>query len=522
MHKRFTAVVLLICLLPCAAQPAKKKHAKTPSASAKAAALAASMLAASIDKLLDDGPSAQAHWGVLVVDLKDNRVVFARNEHRLFAPASNTKLFTTATALETLGPAHKFHTTVEAAAPPDAQGQITGDLVLVGRGDPNLSPRVLPYAVRSETQGPAAIALDKLADQLAASGIRSITGDIIGDDTYFLFERYGDGWTIDDTLWSYGAPVSALTINDNNVWLTVSPGEKPSDWASVKLEPFEKYFEIENRIRTVSAGGERRVHVSREPGSRRLEIWGQVPVGDAVYHETLASDDPADLAARYLRDALIAHGVAVSGQGRARHRRAIDRIGIDHSSDGTSHDSPFVLATVESLPLVEDLRLIDKVSQNLHAEMLLRTVGHAAGEAGSVSAGLTVEKDFLKKAGVDAKEFVLFDGSGLSRGNLVAPAATVSLLTYMDHSPNRAIWHDALPLAGADGSLLSRLHDSCTISKVEAKTGTLRHVAALSGYLTASHGHRLAFSLMVNNHNMPTHDATTVMDRVLEEICKVE
>jgi D-alanyl-D-alanine carboxypeptidase/D-alanyl-D-alanine-endopeptidase (penicillin-binding protein 4) len=528
MTRKLAVVLLLLVLSALAA--AQKKPARSAPRPTKLAAL--------IDKLLDDGGAARANWGVLVVDLKDGRTVYARNEHRLFAPASNTKLFTTAAALETLGPKFQERTTVEAAAPPNSQGEVAGDLVLVGRGDPNLSPRVMPYQTRSEFSGSPVVALDRLADQLAAAGVHAVSGDVIGDDTYFLFERYGEGWTVDDTLWSYGAPVSALTINDNNLALTVEPGEKPGDAAQVHLDPFESYFTFENRISTVEAGAGRRVFINREPGSRVFELWGHLAVsgsplpgsGRQPFSETLAMDDSADLAARYLRDALIARGITVSGQAKARHRRAIDAAA---PAAPTATTSPFVLAMLESRPLADDLKVINKTSQNLHAEMTLRLVGRerplpdsteppANVLPGSVAAGLAVVKDFLRKAGLVAEEFAFFDGCGLSRADLVAPAATVRLLTYMDSSPNRDIWLDTLPLSAVDGSLNSRLKTTCTASKVQAKTGTLRHVAALSGYIVASHGHRLAFSLMVNNHNLPASGATAVMDKVLEEICKVE
>ncbi len=528
----FPLVVLLV-LSTLAPFAQKRKPKPTPRP-------AVTKLVAIIDQLLDDGVAARAHWGVLVVDLKDGHTVYARNEHRLFAPASNTKLFTTATALETLGPNFQERTTVEAAAPPNAQGEIAGDLVLVGRGDPNLSPRALPYQTRSEFSGSPVVALDRLADQLAGAGVHAVNGDVIGDDTYFLFERYGEGWTVDDTLWSYGAPVSALTINDNNLALTVEAGEKPGDSAQVHLEPFENYFTLENRVRTVDAGGGRRVFVNREPGSRVFELWGHIAVsgftllgsGRQPLNETLAMDDSADLAARYLRDALIARGITVSGRAKARHRRAIDAAApVPLAAPATS---PFVLATLESRPLADDLKVINKTSQNLHAEITLRLVGcerplpdspdsHSFNEPpGSVAAGLAVVKDFLRKAGLAAEEFAFFDGCGLSRAGMVAPAATVRLLTYMDGSPHRDVWLDTLPQSAVDGSLNSRLTTTCTAGKVRAKTGTLRHVAALSGYLVASHGHRLAFSLMVNNHNLPSSGATAVMDKVLDEICKVE
>ncbi len=522
MPRRQLVFVTALILLLLAASAAQKKKA----APAKAAKPESPALATAIDKLLDDGGAARAHWGVLVVDLQDGHVVYARNEHRLFAPASNTKLFTTAAALEKLGPKFQERTTVEAAGPPNANGQIDGDLVLVGRGDPNLSPRVFPFQTRSEFSGAATVALDRLADQLAASGIHAVNGDVIGDDTYFVYERYGEGWTVDDTLWSYGAPVSALTINDNNLALTLEAGENPGDAAIAHLDPFDSYFTIENRVRSVAAPAGRRVFVNREPGSRVFEVWGQINVRGTI-QETLAMDDPADLAARYLRDALIARGITVKGGAKARHRRAVDAASAA-SAPATSAESPFVLATLESRPLADDLKVINKVSQNLHAEMTLRLLGRERSTPdsseipGSVAAGLAAEKDFLRKAGLNTEEFAFFDGCGLSRAGLVAPAATVRLLTYMDHSPNRETWLDTLPEAAVDGSLNSRLKGSCTASKIRAKTGTIRHVSALSGYMDASHGHRLVFSIMVNNHNMQTPGATSVMDKVLEEICRVE
>lgn len=475
-------------------------------------------LAARIDKLLEEGPAAQAHWGVLAVDLQDGRIVFARNEHKLFAPASNAKLFTTAAALETLGPRFTFRTTVESATPLTS-GQIAGDLVLVGRGDPNLSPRVLPYDSHSQHSGSPMMALDRLADQLFAAGLRAVNGDVVGDDSYFLYERYPDGWTVDDTLWDYGAPVSALTVNDNELWLTVQPGESAGDTARAKLEP-EAGFAIENRIRTVEKSKPRHIQINREPGSRQLEMWGEIPIGDVDYRQQLAMDDPAETAARYLRDALVARGVEIRGGVKVRHRRAMD-------APAPPPSTPVVLATLESLPIAADLKIVNKVSQNLHAEILLRTMGveHPANDSdarGGIAAGRESRKSFLIKAGIAPEEFYLLDGSGLSRADVVAPAATVRLLTYMDASPNRDIWRDTLPIAGIDGSLPNRLKTACTMGKIQAKTGTYRHTSALAGYMTTAHGRRLAFSIMVNNYNMPTRDATQVMDQVLDEICRAQ
>ena len=488
-------------------------------------------LAARINSILDTKEAQRAHWGIQVVSLDTGKTIFARHDHQLFTPASNTKLFTIAAALEGLGPDFKFRTTVECVALPDKLGRIAGDVILVGRGDPNLSGRQLPYQGRTErTAGPLR-ALDLLADQVAEHGVRYVDGDVVADDTYFVFERYAEGWSQDDLLWYYGAPVSALSVNDNTLFLEVLPGEKPGDPALVKLDPFEGYYRVENRIVTVDRrapqraagggdeeGGSRRIQVNREPGGMTLELWGRIPVDDAGAHEMLAIEDPAQFAARYFRDALQRRGVVVYGQARVQHLRPIDLQTPAPPAPATRPRA--VMATVESLPLVEDLKVISKVSQNLHAEMVLRTLSQerradiGRNPPGSTAAGLAAMKAFLTRAGVPEDEYYFADGSGLSRQNLVTPAATVRLLSYMDKSANRERWLDLLPVAGVDGTISDRFKETPAAGKIRAKTGSLGHVNALSGYATTTSGERLAFSIFVNNHNLRGGRSTVLVDSI--------
>jgi len=488
-------------------------------------------LAAKIAAVLETKEAQRAHWGIQVVSLDTGKAIYSRHEHQLFTPASNTKLFTTAAALEGLGPDFKFRTTVESAALPDKLGRIPGDVILVGRGDPNLSGRQLPYQGRTERTGGPLRALDLLADQVAERGVRYVDGDVVADDTYFVFERYAEGWSQDDLLWYYGAPVSALSVNDNTLFLEVLPGEKPGDPALLKLDPFEGYYRVENRIVTVdrrapmrAAGGgdeevgSRRIQVNREPGSLTLELWGRIPVDDAGAHEMLAIEDPAQFAARYFRDALQRRGVVVYGQSRVNHLRPIDMPG-PLAAPATSRPRA-VLASVESVPLIEDLKVISKVSQNLHAEMVLRTlsqerradIGRFA--PGSTAAGLAAVKAFLTRVKVPDEEYVFADGSGLSRQNLVTPAAVVRLLAYMDKSVHREKWLDMLPIAGVDGTIADRFKETAAAGKILAKTGSLGHVNALSGYVTTASGERLAFSIFVNNHNLRGGRATALVDSI--------
>ena len=238
-------------------------------------------LSARIDHVLSDPEVARGFWGIDIVSLSSGKTLYSRNEDKLFTPASNTKLFTTAAALALIGPDYRFHTTVETTGVLDKYGRLTGDLVLVGRGDPNLSGRTLPYAIKTERSPLPIKVLQDLADELVKKGLKFIDGDVVADDSYFAFERYGEGWSQDDLVWGDGAPVSALTINDNVIFVNILPADRAGDRAFVNITPFADYYQIDNRIITTPQGtGPRKIFINREPGSRQLTLWGNVPLDD--------------------------------------------------------------------------------------------------------------------------------------------------------------------------------------------------------------------------------------------------
>jgi D-alanyl-D-alanine carboxypeptidase/D-alanyl-D-alanine-endopeptidase (penicillin-binding protein 4) len=521
MRIRLAILIAWLAVAPAVAQ--RKKAAAPPPPDP---------LQQRIEAVLASPDAWRAYWGIKIVSLDTGKTLYSHNEHQLFTPASNTKLFTTALALATLGPQFRFRTTLESGVAPDKYGRVAGDLWLVGRGDPNLSGRALPYKGKTERDGPPLRALDALADQLVSRGVHYVDGDLIADDTYFVFERYGEGWAQDDLVLGYGAPVSALSVNDNVLFLQVLPGEKPGDRALLKFDPPEPYYKLENRVRTVEAGaapaagaggaaaapqsGTRRIFINREPGGNRLEVWGAIPADDKGLTEQVAIEDPAAFAAEYLRATLAQRGIVVYGQARVRHAHPYEYEDLKAAQVGgpPAQARRTVLAAYESLPLADDLKVIDKVSQNLHAEMLLRTVARERRGIGSVAAGLEELKAFLERAGVPESEHAFFDGSGLSRQNLVSPAAILALLQYMDAQPFREIWRDLLPVAGVDGSLSERMKETAAAGRVLAKTGSLGHVNALSGYGTTPKGERVAFSILVNNHNMRGRQVTALLDRI--------
>jgi D-alanyl-D-alanine carboxypeptidase/D-alanyl-D-alanine-endopeptidase (penicillin-binding protein 4) len=486
-------------------------------------------LAKRIDKILADPEVARGTWGIEVVARDTGQKLYSVNENKLFTPASNTKLFTTAAALALIGPDYHFRTTVETSAIVDKYGRLTGDLVLVGRGDPNLSGRTLPYHLRTQRNEPPIHVLEDLADQLVQKGLKYVDGDVIADDSYYVFERYGEGWTQDDLVWEWGAPVSALTINDNVIFVGIMPADHPGDRAFVTVTPYAEYYRLDNRIITTPAGtGPRKIYINREPGSNLLTLWGNIPADDGGANEALAVEDPADFAAKLFRSLLEKRGVVVYGRTRTRHNElaslstfSVTAVASARGGDAgpaTRTNSPLVLASYDSQPLGQDLRVINKVSQNLHAELLLRLLGREKGTTGAIEGGLEVVRGFVTQAGIQPDEYVFYDGSGLSRQNLVTPHAVVKLLTYAGQQPWGAFFEDTLPVGGLDGSLADRFRVSPAQERVHGKTGSLGHVNALSGYATTLKGQRVVFSILANNHNMTSKRALETIDNIVEAI----
>jgi len=512
VSRRVTSVLLLLLVAPIAVAQSKAltKH---------------------IDKILGEADVARGFWGLEVVSLATGRTLYARNANMLFTPASNTKLFTTAAALALIGPDYRFRTTVESNSLVDKYGRLTGDLVLVGRGDPNLSGRTLPYHLRTQRTQPPIRVLESLADQLVQRGLKYIDGDVVADDSYYVFERFGEGWTQDDLVWEWGAPVSALTINDNVIFVSIMPADRVGDRAFVNISPFAEYYRLDNRIITTPAGtGPRKIYINREPGSNLLSLWGNIPADDNGATEALAIEDPADFAARLFRSLLEKRGVVIYGRTRTRHSElaslstfsvtavASARGGEDVPASFPQPHSPLVLASYESQPLRDDLQVINKVSQNLHAELLLRLLGREKGTAGTIESGLEVLRGFMAQAGIQPDEYVFYDGSGLSRQNLATPHAIVKLLTYASQQPWGAFYEDTLPVGGVDGSLAERFKLDAASHQVHGKTGALGHVSTLSGYATTAQGKQVVFAILANNHNLPARRAQEIIDQIVETV----
>ena len=469
-----------------------------------------------IAEITGTSAAERAFWGIQVVDLEDGRIVYSKHEHKLFLPASNGKLFSTALALSRLGPDY-FHTTaVVSKAALDPDGTLEGDLVLLGGGDPNLSSRLIPYNPKKEFHSDRLAPLRELARQVTAADVKKITGSVVGDDRRYVWQRHSPGWSIDDRMWGYGAPVSALSFNDNTLTMRVLPGRAVRERARVSFRPDIGYFGIDNRLRTAASRMvPRGLNLDRAPGARELALWGEISIHSRGRKLTVAVDDPALFAARAFDHVLRGMGVEIKGEAIARHALGYEFPSLKQVADPKTETYLTELGAVRSASLAETVKVVNKVSQNLHAEMLLREVGRRQRGVGSFQAGLEDLEDFLEKdVGLGEQEFVLMDASGLSRRNLVSPAATVRLLAYMWQSANREAFLVSLPIAGEDGTLDWRFSQSTVRGKIRAKTGTLSHVTAIAGYVATADDRNLAFSIMVNNYGVQASYIRNLVDKI--------
>lgn len=471
----------------CVEASAREEN-KTPVTANTSAPRTVAELGARIRDVLARPELAPAHVAIQVASLETGRILFEQNAVKLLQPASVMKAYTVAAALDRLTPDFRFRTSVYAKRRPDATGTIHGDLTIYGRGDPSIAAR---FHHGDYQQG-----IDALASRIQAAGVQRIEGDLVGDDRYFTGAPFGFGWEWADLQWYGGAEVSALSVNDNALDLLIKPGPSVGAPCTITTGPPMPLIQFANRATTTARGTERAVSVYRDLGGRVIEIGGSLPLDDPGWTGIISVSRPARVFVHMLRAALARRGVTITGRSRAVERS--ERAGAP--LDPTSLTE---IASMQSPPLREIAARTLKSSQNLYAELILRalgTVGRADATQTSEEAGLAVVRDFLREAGVDPRRLVLTDGSGLSRRDLVTAESMLKLFTYMDRHRFAAAFREALPVAGVDGTLRTRMKGTVAAHNVRAKTGSLPAVAALSGYVTSATGEHLVFSIVINNH----------------------
>ncbi len=429
-----------------------------------------------------------AMLGVKVESLDTGKVLFDQNGDKLLKPASNGKMYTGALALDRLGPDFKIRTSFYAAKPPSKSGVVSGDLIVYGRGDPSFSHRF--------NDGDYNKAIEQLADAVVNAGIKKIKGDLIGDESFFRGTRFGVGWSVDDIQQYYGAEASALTFQENAVDLVFKPGAKVGDPLKIITKPETTYLKFDNRSKTVGKDGKRTVELYRPVDSNTVYVWGSIPVKGESVDDAVAVYDAPCWFITILRDALAKRGVKFSGKLKTVSW-------IDREINPLDFSKLTEVAHIESRPMAELIKNMMKPSQNLYAHLLLLQVAEHVRNSenqrmNSDDLGLAELKKFCAEAGIEKGAVLMEEGSGLSRGCLVKPAASVQLLKYMNKHRYAKEYYDSLPIAGVDGTLRSRFKGTPAENNIHAKTGTIRYVNSISGYVTTKAGEHLVFSIMSN------------------------
>jgi len=534
-HRNFSFVVAILITLFVCRPLAKAQNAnvgsKRVSANKKPGSSRPDVqrFRARVDAALADSRASKAFWGILIADRDTGETLYELNADKFFTPASNAKIFTSALVLSTLPRDFRFHTTLETAGQLGADGRLVGDLILVGRGDPDFSNRKFPYAGKIEREGATDAPLAQMVEQAVAKGLREVDGDIVADDSYFPYDPYPAGWSVGDLFFTFGAPISALAFNDNSFSIEVSPGVREGEAAGAIVEPAAASGGFAHQISTGPSSGKPDFSVVRQPGQNFILLRGSIPAGHAPIKLDFSMTDPEEIAADTLKQALEARGIKVTGSVRVKHAEPplpFDSARVPAGGSGLFPEpvmtnssaaqiiSVLVLADHVSPPLLESIGVTNKVSQNLHAELFLRTVAREKTGIGSTDAGLWVEQNFLKALGIEEGEIVLSDSSGLSRDDLVTPRAVIQLLRYISQQPWGADFIATFPIAGVDGTLENRMKDTAASSRVLAKTGSLEHVRAISGYATTVHSEHLVFTIFGNNNSQHGHDATAAIDAI--------
>jgi serine-type D-Ala-D-Ala carboxypeptidase/endopeptidase (penicillin-binding protein 4) len=455
-------------------------------------------LHADLDLVFGAPIMSRGEWGVDIRSLDTGETLFQRNAAKLMMPASNMKIVTLAVAADVLGWDYRSTTRLETAAPLVA-GVLGGDLIVRGGGDPTINSR----------DGRAAAVLDQWAAALRAAGISRIDGRIVGDDQAFDDDGIGPGWAWDYLQFGYAAPVGALQFNENLATLTVRPAAQAGDPAEVTLTAGAG-LTVVNRVATATTGTAA-IDFRRRLDQPILEVSGSIAAGSAPLERTVAVVNPTAFFAQSLKDGLTARGIAVTGA-------AVDFDDIALEMTATNGERR-TLAETASPPLRDVGAVMMKVSQNLYAETLLKAVGAARGGLGTFEGGLAAVRATLKSWGIPDDGYVSADGSGLSRYNYLAPSTVTAVLAreYQIEAHRQAFW-TTMPVAGADGTLASRMQRTRAAKNAVAKTGSIANTRSLSGYVRTRDGEMLVFSIIANDFVIPAATVNWIADLAVEHL----
>ena len=455
-----------------------------------------------LQQKFDDPEFFNAFWGVEIQSLKTGEIIYHENENKSFMPASNLKLYTTSAALTKLTPDFKYITELETDGKIN-DGVLHGNVFLKGSGDPTICGRY--------NGGNVVLTFQQWADSLKAKGITEINGNVIGDNSAFDGNPYGDGWAANyETDW-YAAQTGGIVFNDNCVDMTVTAGDSVGAPGKISWNPPTKYIEVVNETVTTPPDSNPPgyyIAFHRDWSGNVVHVTGDFPLNQPAWHESISVDDPARYAATVLKEILQQDSIKVDSAAEDIHEAGITP---DYSKTTT-------LANYVSPPLSVIVATINKRSQNLYAEQLFRTMGMVFYGHGNMETGRAVTYPLYTSWGIDTTRIQMHDGCGLSPNDMVSPSTTVSVLKAMYRGKYFETFYQSLPIAGVDGSLRNRMKGTAAENNAHAKTGSIEHVSSLSGYVTDRDGEMFVFSMMVNHYTVPSSLATKAEDEVCERL----
>jgi len=503
---RRVALIIFVALSACA--PKTVAPVTAPPAGARLSP--EEQLRKDLQAIFTDSAVDHAVWSVSVQSLKQGETLYSLNPSRMLTPASNQKLITSAVAADRLGWDYRYTTKIYATGPVSEGGDLDGDLIIVSNGDPTINPR------HPDRWG----AFDAWAKQLYEKGIRRVGGHLIGDDNAFAEPGYGFGWSWDDLVTGYGAPVGALQYNENQIELMIMPGAEAGGRAIISVSPPGGGVLLDHGVTTVAAGQPSRITVERIPGSTMLKVSGEVAIDSPAITELAAVPNPTVFYLNALRDTLERHRIFVGGK----------TLDIDDERVKPDYSRATLVLEDQSPTLDAVIDVCLKWSRNEYAETMLRSLALAlptvalakvGGAEATAEAGLAVVNETLLNWGVKPELYVARDGSGLSRNDYIAPEALIGLLTRIWRDErHREKFQATLPQSATSGTLENRMKDTPAAGRVWAKTGSMSNVRSLSGYLMTLDNEPIVFSIIVNGFHVPSSRIDAAMDEALVRLVK--
>ncbi|OGC89278.1 MAG: D-alanyl-D-alanine carboxypeptidase/D-alanyl-D-alanine-endopeptidase [candidate division Zixibacteria bacterium RBG_16_48_11] len=443
-----------------------------------------------IDSILALPEIASANCGVAIYSLQQDRFLYEKNSHKLFMPASNLKLVTTAAGLHYLGENFQFKTEFYYTGQ-IRKGKLEGDLIVKGYGDPTTSNRF---------GGTVTGILEQWADSLKFYGIYTIQGKILTDEIYFDSAALGPAWSWDDLSYWYGAEVSALNFNDNCVNLYFKPGGIVGTPAQIRFEPETDFIQWQNLTVTVPAGSDNTLDFYRQPNSNQVAFYGSYPINQTEWEEEYVSvNQPSRFCVYVLQEILKEKQIEVKSE-----------------KSKFSQYAKTLLFSWRSHPLSEIIAVVNKRSQNLYAECLLKALGKEIKGEGSFAAGAAVLSEYLINVGIPQDQFKIYDGSGLSYLNLLSPYAVVKLLAFVRTQPYFRAYYESLAIPGEDKSVITRMNGIEGKEKMRLKTGFIGNAICLSGYISDKADELYAVSIMFNNYSSTKQKLWEIQDKICE------